>query len=309
MKVEKAKRLLEKYLSGVASTEEQEKIDSWYSSIEFTMNDEAHRKQLAGEHIKRQLQLRTNSKPKFTILRPWIGVAAALVIILLAQFFYKKSESNRVEGQLTIVSATHGDRSLSLPDGSLVTLKAQSTIAYPKHFSATERKITLREGEAFFDVHHEENRAFVVNTATNLSIKVLGTSFLVQSFSKQKHVSVKVSTGKVEVSRLQKKIGLLTRGDQLVFDKVTNSAILNKLTSVKAVPILFSGSRIGEVAAKVAYTYNINLLIGPSVDPNLKTTAKFNSSLDIEELLSLICKLHHLKYSVSADKTTYTIYK
>src|SRR5690606_27690146 len=63
-----------------------------------------------------------------------------------------------------------------LSDGSKVHLNSGSTLTYPVKFSkGSPRRVTLI-GEAFFDVAHDENDKFIVNTE-KLKIQVYGTKF------------------------------------------------------------------------------------------------------------------------------------
>ncbi len=61
-----------------------------------------------------------------------------------------------------------------LPDGSRVHLNVDSRVEVD--FTATERRLTLTRGEAFFDVAHDPARPFVV-AADGARIRALGTRF------------------------------------------------------------------------------------------------------------------------------------
>lgn len=90
--------------------------------------------------------------------------------------------------------ATQGDRlfmntlivprgylyNLVLSDGSKVWLNADSKISFPVRFDKSERKVTI-EGEAYFEIAHNENWPFIVRTG-NTETKVLGTSFDIRAY-------------------------------------------------------------------------------------------------------------------------------
>lgn len=309
MKEKKAKELLEKYLSGAATAQEQGLVDEWYNAIEFKGTLSADQKQQLGSSAKEALQARTRPIRKIKLYRPWIQAAAAVVLIVLGSIWFTRYKPTQADQELIVLSNGSASTLLSLPDGSVVTLQAYSTLAYPRHFTKSERRVFLREGAAFFDVKHDEKRRFAVATSLGLDVKVLGTSFLVKAFAKQEEILIAVSTGKVAVDRQNERLGLLNRGEQLLFDKDTKTFRLSKNTEVKTVPIHFNGSTINEVAKKLAYVYNVKLKLDPSVDSKLKTTARFNSSLSITEMLGLICKLHQLRFKIAADQQTYILYK
>lgn len=75
-------------------------------------------------------------------------------------------------------SATGESRSMTLADGSVVTLDTDSRIEVA--FEGRRRAVTLRQGAAFFDVTPDAARPFVVVTPVGTAT-VLGTQFQVRS--------------------------------------------------------------------------------------------------------------------------------
>lgn len=74
------------------------------------------------------------------------------------------------------MQAPNGQRlKLTLPDGTGVQLNSGSVIEYPSVFGKDVRRIRL-SGEAMFDVTHNEEQPFVVETFAS-DIRVLGTRF------------------------------------------------------------------------------------------------------------------------------------
>jgi RNA polymerase sigma factor (sigma-70 family) len=84
-----------------------------------------------------------------------------------------------------------------LPDGSVVTLDAQSRIAFT--YDAHRRSARLIEGAAFFAVQHDAARPFVVQ-AREVTVTVLGTRFGVE-IEPSGAVLVQVESGRVRVER------------------------------------------------------------------------------------------------------------
>ncbi|GAB3573948.1 FecR family protein [Spirosoma luteolum] len=86
---------------------------------------------------------------------------------------------------------------LSLADGSVVWLYPGSTLRYPVRFAPNRREVILT-GEAFFEVHKNPRQPFYVKTS-QLTARVVGTSFLVRVLPRQQETVVQVRTGKVLV--------------------------------------------------------------------------------------------------------------
>ena len=103
----------------------------------------------------------------------------------------------------------------TLPDGSVVTLAPHSKFIYTPGLKGDSRTISL-EGDADFSVVSDPARPFVV-LAGDITVRVLGTSFLVRSGPDGTEVIV--TTGVVEVSR-EKDSVIVRAGERLtVFGK------------------------------------------------------------------------------------------
>jgi len=92
--------------------------------------------------------------------------------------------------------ATHRgeQRTLALADGSIIQLNTHSVLTY--RLTPTERRVELRDGEAFFNVAKDPARPFVVK-AGKAEVRVVGTQFTVRQVAGELEVVVK--EGKVDV--------------------------------------------------------------------------------------------------------------
>ncbi len=92
----------------------------------------------------------------------------------------------------------YGKRSrLKLPDNTIVWLNSGSTLVYPARFDQAKREVFL-EGEAVFEVNHQENSAFYVLTK-DLDVRVTGTVFNLSAYQDDQSVSTILESGAVEL--------------------------------------------------------------------------------------------------------------
>lgn len=98
----------------------------------------------------------------------------------------------------TISTPRGGQYKVILPDGTQVWLNSASSLTYPIHFSRKERKVEL-EGEAYFDVAHNAQIPFIVNSVGQ-SIQVLGTQFNVEAYGDERQFTTTLVQGSVHVS-------------------------------------------------------------------------------------------------------------
>ncbi len=95
------------------------------------------------------------------------------------------------------VSAPRGQRAaLTLSDGTRVAIAPGSRLTYPVAFTGSVRGVTL-EGEAYFDVRHDDAHPFEVRTRNGV-IRDVGTAFLVRQYGEDA-LDVVVAEGRVAV--------------------------------------------------------------------------------------------------------------
>lgn len=120
------------------------------------------------------------------------AAAAVIVAVAAASWFFthtppKKHELAANEGKI---------KSIQLPDRSMVTLRQGARIKYINGYHHDKRVVEL-EGEAFFEIANDPEHPFLVKTANESFIEVLGTSFTVQSTKDS--TAVIVATGQVRL--------------------------------------------------------------------------------------------------------------
>ncbi len=152
--------------------------------------------QIAWEHFQQRIQKPSiRSIPRF---RGWIRAAVFLLMLGIGWQTYLWLTPT----ELLSVQSGNQSQSITLPDGSSVTLNRHSSLRYDKTFRS--RRVHLA-GEAFFSVQRDPSRPFTVEVNA-LTVRVLGTSFNVKQTDTQTEIVVK--TGHVEVRRQPYRIDL-----------------------------------------------------------------------------------------------------
>lgn len=99
----------------------------------------------------------------------------------------------------TIKIPTGGEFTLELVDGTTVWLNSETTLRYPVNFTGVSREVWL-DGEAYFEVVHDESHPFIVRTVKDVSVQVLGTSFNVRAYGDEENVEAVLEEGLVRLS-------------------------------------------------------------------------------------------------------------
>jgi len=134
---------------------------------------------------------RTSAGLRLKGRRAWWSAAAAAIVVGIAIAAWMRMGSELQ----TLATAVGQQRSVTLADGSVVTLNTSTIVE--TNMRRSVRDITLRQGEAHFQVAHDRSRPFLVH-AGDAVVRAVGTQFEVRLRSDQ-HVDVVVNEGRVEV--------------------------------------------------------------------------------------------------------------
>lgn len=135
--------------------------------------------------------------------------------------YYKTGEVDDVLNYNTLNVPYGKTFKVQLSDGSFVHLNAGTQLKYPKQFPGSERRVYL-EGEAYFEVTHDEDRPFIVETSSSTT-QVLGTSFNVSAYVDDQWSATVLVEGSVIVSEVDstKASVKLSPGHMALWDSVT----------------------------------------------------------------------------------------
>ena len=151
----------------------------------------AHSKQKMMANIESQIKDQSTSVS--INRRTWLSIAASIALLIAAFLFI-----NRDSGYYAV---PYGEiEKIDLPDGSKVTVNANSSIRYQPNWTKESIREVWLSGEALFEVSAQPKKGtqqFIVHTDRG-QVHVLGTTFNVKS--RKNHFSVMLTEGAVELS-------------------------------------------------------------------------------------------------------------
>lgn len=196
-----------------------------------------------------------------------------------------------------------------LPDSSEVYLGAGSRLSYPVQFAGNKREINL-QGEAFFQVKHNESKPFIIHTG-EIQTQVLGTSFKVKAFNGQPLV-VAVATGKVGVSshigEQSKTLALLTPGRKITWNSKTGKAVqgtvdVYSLEQWKAGDMVFEDQSMEQIAAELQRRYAVKIdFIDKDVTTN-QVSGTFPSNKPVNKIMNTLSMAGKFRYETKDNKS------
>ncbi|GAB3267454.1 FecR family protein [Larkinella harenae] len=270
-----------------------------------------------------------NDLPVMPLQQHWWrwSAAASVLLVALSVWYYlnrtPKPTPNSYE-YLTKTATTvplqekinTGTKAINvlLSDGSVVTLNPKSRLSYPHHFDTNTRTVYL-SGEAFFDVVKNPEKPFLIY-ANRTVTKVLGTSFLVRAYCKEKDVTVMVKTGRVSVysqkdyekaqrSGLRRVEGVVLTPNQQMTYNLDENRLVKALVETPAVLIanrpsreqVFEDAPVARVFSSLEKTYGVKLLFDEDALAACLVNVTFNEE-NLMERLDVISQTIGASYEV-----------
>lgn len=182
-----------------------------------------------------------------------------------------------------------GEYSITLSDGTIVYLNAESELRYPVKFVGEDRRVYL-SGEAYFDVVHDKAHPFVVDVK-NSTVRVLGTSFDVRAYADEDEVLTTLVQGSVRFSAGKESV-ILEPGEQVVLDKSgrleTREVDSYLYTAWKDGVFAFKRQRLEEIMKVVARWYDVNVFWENVSQKEVTFTGKMKRYDDFSKVVEML---------------------
>lgn len=237
----------------------------------------------------------------------YMQVAAFLLLPLLLYNVYStffSSQATETPSLVEIFSQQGSRTRFLLPDGTHGWLNSGSSLKYATNFLKS-RNVQLI-GEAWFEVVHNENKHFVVSTAS-LDVRVLGTKFNIEAFPEDKEVVVVLQEGQVKVDGKDKPfMAVMKPNEQFIYNKNSQKSTIqtvnaSQFSAWKDGLLVFRNEPLSEVLKQIGRRYNVAFVL---TDPEL-AKFRFRATFQeepIEEVIRLISLIAPIEYSFDNRK-------
>ena len=329
---------IERYFKGKLSKAEAEHFLIWLNSkegeevynsrIESLWNHETesilNKKEVKSfnspklsEPTKKDPKIALKTKEAIIPTARYIKIAASLLAILtISYLFYLNKTIESYEDQIVqevpkeiIKSVPKGQKSkITLPDGSVVFLNAESSIKFMENF-AVNRTIYLT-GEAFFEVAKDKNYPFEVIT-DKLTTTALGTSFNINAYKSSSKIKVSLVTGKVKIEESDSQTAVEIRPGEGITYLPENKSFQMQTVDIQSVMnwkdgiLEFEKVPLPEVIEILERWYGVDIEIaGNNPSPNLKCTGTFKPNEYLSNVLNVLGHSIEFNYTINDKNIT-----
>ena len=293
------KETLYKFFDGKASREEKEAVRIWLESSPENEQELFKEREFFDAMI---LSGSTKVAGMEKKSRPFYRTASGT-------YFYK-SEICKIGEAMNTITVPAGQRAnLTLADGTNVWLNARSEMRYPAVFTGNKREITL-DGEAYFEVTHNEDKPFVVQT-NKCNVEVLGTKFNVEAYSDSEDFCTSLMEGSVRVSdkRNPSETVLLSPNHMVSLEngQLSTSPISDfDVFRWKEGLICFRNMNFEQLMLRFEKCYGVRIVVENKHLVNYICSGKFRISDGIDNVLRILQK--DAKYSFERSNDESVIY-
>lgn len=215
------------------------------------------------------------------------------------------SPAAKANGELvynTITTPRGRQFRVTLPDGSLIWLNAGSSVRYPASFPEHERKVFVT-GEVYFEVARDAGAPFLVNINNKADIEVLGTSFNINAYENEEHITATLLTGSLRI-RKEGRERILKPGEQasLLKDiRVVKDADLEKVIAWKDGFFDFSGVDLEHAMRQIARWYEVEVVYEGKV-PDVRFYGRISRDISLNGLIRGLSSTTDASMKISEGK-------
>lgn len=310
--------IFDRFLKKQATAEEVRQLIAWLksdNSFSDWLTDEwasapeemdANLQRKLYREIKNKIASKQQEQPRYKRLQPaaWLLRVASVAVLLLVSYFAVDNYLSRHDASHDMeVLVDRGQKAqVVLPDGSKVWLNSASKLLYGSDFNDKHRILKL-DGEAYFEVHADKARPFIVKT-DNMQVCALGTSFNVKAYANDKEATTVLVEGSVEVTTNNHERTLLVPNEEAVIDQATGK--LEKImvedardyANWKNNVLTFRGETLENIVHTLERYYNTRIVFESDVLKQFRFTGT-PANTSIESVLHILSLTSPLAYEIT----------
>ncbi|WPP51914.1 FecR family protein [Catalinimonas niigatensis] len=314
-------KIIREYLSGKYSPEGEELFNTWFTASHDDKTSplegltEAEKEKIRQEiftkvkpytSIQTQPTRKLSERSGWKLSPRWYRMAAAwaglLLISMVCLMYLNQNET-------TTIRTVYGEiKNVTLPDGSEVTLNANSTLRYTADWEEqmsdyrinASRQVWL-DGEAFFSVvHTQDDRKFEVHTS-QLNVEVLGTEFNVNNRRGDTEVVLHTGKVKLDINQDETVSEIVMKPGELVIFSGIHRSLTKKLVNPQHYStwrnqeLILDNTSLIDIARALEDYYGFEIIIQDDSLKQTKLTATATLSLkDTDVILTAISEIYDI---------------
>ncbi|MRG44021.1 DUF4974 domain-containing protein [Chitinophaga sp. SYP-B3965] len=312
------KKILEDFFKGHLTSEERERVLLWIEQqgegwtdafIKDNWEQPIHQaapglKELMKARVMENIRAKQPAPRRLWL---YIGRVAAVLLLATAGAWWWMHQQPAAPQWYTVSNSGNQHIMLrdTLPDGTIVTLNEHSSIKYSSAYNNEIRTVFLM-GEAFFEVHHDKDKPFIVK-AGHASTRVYGTAFSVSAYTSSGQLRVGLQRGSIGViydTAHAEQEKMLKPGELLICNKQDKTVSIEyqapeKLGAWTTGKLVFFKTPVEDVFSQLEQRYDIHFNHDHGM-ANKTVTATFDG-VPLSKVLQHISFVWNIRFEQRGD--------
>lgn len=257
--------------------------------------------------FRNRVDLALQAKPrKYTLRRllPYAATVASIIILALSIYFYSKPPLSN-DSFVSKIEVPYGSKSqIELKDGTKVWLNAGSKLYFSNDFGQKDRKVSF-EGEASFEVAKNEKLPFIVHTGA-IDVKVLGTTFNVNTYEESGEIKIALLEGEVELSSDIGEVMRMKVNDVAIYNRTSKKTDIYSNSIEGSFGwrdnlLVFNNETFEQIAHVLERKFNVKFYIHDDSIKKRRFRGDFVNNETIEQILNIMSTNKILTYKIEGD--------
>ena len=212
---------------------------------------------------------------------------------------------------VTVYKTIAGQKTtIMLPDNTIVTLNGNSSLSYRGDWKEEKLRSVTLTGEAYFKVTSNAQKPFIVNTS-DISIKVLGTTFNVKSYDDDEAVETTLVEGKVIIEKAkahaEPEVIEFLPDQKAIFSKNSKQIVMEKVKPESEAAwvkgsLIFEDEPFSEIVKELERWYGVKIIVKDKASLKCRFNARIENE-SLEEVLKLFsfkrkCKVSYHRMTI-----------
>ena len=286
------RKLLEKYIDGIASGTERKEVVEWIVESEENKREYIRLKTRAAlKNLPYTLSMDSTYEER---VAPRGNKRKVTVwgVITQQEALVEYKVNTGVKGFVT------------LPDGSEVWLNSDSRVSFPAQFDTLNRKIRL-EGEAYFKVKSNPRWPMYITCKNNVVVQVVGTEFNLTTYANDDNIKLLLVSGKLDILDPNNKRVIKVQQNEEVTIYDLSEAIPEKGCPViynsiawKEGLLIFDNTLMSEVVKRLERWYGVQIEVENKELLAYRFTATFKSE-SLDRVLNVLKISSDIDYQIN----------
>ena len=309
------RKLLEKYIDGIASGTERKEVVEWIVESEENKREYIRLKTRAAlKNLPYTLSMDSTYEERVAPRgnKRKVTVWGVITRVLNQDTEYEKIIATMPDtGLFTQQEAlveykvnTGVKGFVTLPDGSEVWLNSDSRVSFPAQFDTLNRKIRL-EGEAYFKVKSNPRWPMYITCKNNVVVQVVGTEFNLTTYANDDNIKLLLVSGKLDILDPNNKRVIKVQQNEEVTIYDLSEAIPEKGCPViynsiawKEGLLIFDNTLMSEVVKRLERWYGVQIEVENKELLAYRFTATFKSE-SLDRVLNVLKISSDIDYQIN----------